>query len=112
MDLYSFPGFLLDGSSTKVTFASGPVIVRDGKVFVHRASSNKKIQFIGGRVDDAKSFRDVAVAKAWDDCGVKVKLRFDVPPLPVLGQIVRDGVKEWVVLMHYLADMVNPAPEK
>ncbi|MDO8556741.1 MAG: NUDIX domain-containing protein [Nanoarchaeota archaeon] len=111
MDLYSLPGFLLDGSSTKVTFASGPVIIRDGKVLVHRASSTGKLQFIGGRVDDAKSFQQVAVAKAWDDCGVKVKLLVDSAPLPVLGEIDRHGVKEWVVLVHYLADMVNAAPE-
>lgn len=104
------PGFLLDGAVTKITFAAGPVVIRDGKVLIHRADSTKKLQFIGGRVDDDKTFTQVAVAKAWDDCGVRVKLVGD--PLPILGQVDRHGQKEWVVLIHYRAEMLNAVPEK
>jgi len=104
------PCFLLDGTATKVTFAAGPVIIRDGKVLVHRAPSTGKFQFIGGRVDDQKTFAAVAVARAWDDCGVRVRLVGD--PLPILGQVERKGQVEWVVLIHYRAEMINAVPEK
>ena len=112
MDIYNLDALTLDGEKTKVTVASGPVIIRDGKVLLHKAPDTGKYQFIGGRVDDGMSIRENAVFKALEDLGIKIKLVDDIDPLIVIGKIQRDGKEDNLFLVHYLAKIVEEPEER
>ncbi len=104
MDLYSIPGFTLDGKKTKITIASGPVIIRNNKVLLHRAPSTGKYQFLGGRLEDSSTVKKNAIEKPRLE-GLEVTLREDIPPLLITGTIKRANKKEQVVLIHYLGEV-------
>ena len=107
--LFGLEGFNLEGKAVKFTCATGPVIIKDNKIMLHRAPSTEKYQFIGGRLDDETSPKQNAINKAKEDLNVKIKIINDTP-LPILGTIERDGKEEQILLIHYLAE-VEEEPE-
>ncbi len=113
MDLYRIKGYTLEGKKTKSTIASGPVIIRNQKVLLHKAPSTGKYQFVGGRLDDDLNPKTNAKYKPLVDLGLKVKIREDQDPLILLGTIQREGKQEHVVLIHYRGEIAeNAKPTK
>jgi ADP-ribose pyrophosphatase YjhB (NUDIX family) len=109
--LFNLDGFNLNGEPTKFTHATGPVIIRDNKIMLHKAPSTEKYQFIGGRLDDGVSPKQNAINKAKQDLNLEVRIINDTP-LPIVGQITRDGKPEQIVLLHYLAEIIEEPENK
>lgn len=91
-----------DGSRIrKMTIASGPVILKDGKVLLDKHGGDGLWKFPGGKLRDDESPRQTAVREAKEELGIDVTLVGD--PLFFLFEHEHEGVPEIVVLIHYLA---------
>ncbi len=114
VDFYHYDAKNFEGNEITVTIATGPVIIDNlGKYLLHRADSTGKYQFTGGRLDDTKTSQDNAVFRPFEDLGVEVELEKSINPFVVSDEIERNGVKETLVLIHYLAKLKNNSlPEK
>ncbi len=112
-DFYHSDAIDFKGNSIKYTNATGPVIIDNNRIFLHKASSTNKFQFIGGRQNDNVSPKQNAINRAYEDLGLKVELIEDKEPFHIIDEIQRDGKKEVLVLTHYLARIKsNSKPNK
>jgi hypothetical protein len=91
------------------TISTWPVIISSSwdKILLHISSSTGKYQFIWGRLDDSFSFRENALMRAkevvWDN---QIFLTEDDPTI-LLDTILRDGISEKILLIHYKAHIEN-----
>ena len=103
-DFYHSNAVNFNGEPIKYTNATGPVLINEeNKIFLHRADSTGKHQFIGGRLDDSMSPKENAIHRAKEDLGLEVELIEKVEPFHVIDKIEREGKEETLVLTHYLA---------
>ncbi len=114
VDFYHYNSQNFKGENSTVTIATGPVIIDgNGNYLVHRAESTGKYQFTGGRLDDSKSSKDNAVFRPFEDLNVEIELINKINPFIVSDEIKREGVKETLILIHYLAKLKkNSKPKK
>lgn len=104
-DLYHYNSKNFANEDVTLTIASGPVVKNEeGKFLLHLSPSTEKYQFAGGRLDDAKSPQQTAIDKTFEDLGTKITLESN-EPFVVADKIDRDGKKELMVLIHYLAKL-------
>lgn len=101
IELKQYPGIDKDGQSVRVTIASGPVIIKDGKVLLDKHGSDEFWKFPGGRVRDNESLQETAQREAMEELALDVELSGD--PLVLTFEREKDGVREIVVLFHYRA---------
>lgn len=99
-----FPAVQPDGTSMKVTIASGPVIIRNGKVLLDK-HEDPFWKFPGGRLRDDNAPQVNAVREAREEVGLDVTLTSE--PFVISFEREKDGVKEFVILIHYLATAVG-----
>lgn len=105
-NIYSYPAKNFKNEDIKIGINSGPVIIgEDGKFLLHISKSTGKYQFTGGRLDDSKSIKENAIFRANEDIGLEVELIEGVEPMIIADEITRDGVKEKIILIHYLAKL-------
>lgn len=105
-DFYHYPAQQFSGAAMTITIASGPVIMNsDAQFLLHVSASTGKYQFTGGRLDDTKSPQENAVFRTWEDLGLRVTLTPDLEPFVVVDEIERDGKKELLTLIHYVASV-------
>lgn len=100
-----------DNSPVKITIASGPVIIHENKVLLDK-HDDPFWKFPGGSVQDDESFHVTAIREAKEELGLVVKLSDD--PFIVAFDREYKGLKEYVVLIHYLASIgdMNVTPGK
>lgn len=100
------------GQDNLVTIASGPVIIKDGKVLLDK-HGDIFWKFPGGAWHSDNNFEQNAINRVKEELNVEVKLLSE----PYLLSFVRqkDGKDELVILIHYLAEIVageiTPGPE-
>ncbi|PIS05124.1 MAG: hypothetical protein COT81_02775 [Candidatus Buchananbacteria bacterium CG10_big_fil_rev_8_21_14_0_10_42_9] len=101
-----------DGDSVKVTIVSGPVILDDSKILLDKHSGDGLWKFPGGKLIDDNSPRDNAIREVHEELGIDIEIQSE----PYVVAFTRDyeGVTEYIILIHYLADysgQIQPAPE-
>lgn len=107
-NFFKYPAKNFKNQATKISINSGPVIIgEDGRFLLHISSSTRKYQFTGGRLDDSKSPKENAIFRPKKDIGLEVELIDNIDPLIIVDEIERDGEKEQMILIHYLAKLKN-----
>ncbi len=107
-----FPGVDNAGQPVKLTIASGPVIIEKGKVLLDKHGDDNFWKFPGGRLADDTSPRDSAALHVKAELGLKATLTGE--PFVMAFTRVKDGITDYVVLIHYSASRqgdVRPGPE-
>ncbi len=105
-NIFSYPAKNFKNEDIKIGINSGPIIIsEDGRFLLHISSSTGKYQFTGGRLDDSKSPRENAIFRPKEDIGLEVELIENLEPLIIADEIERDGEKEKLILIHYLAKL-------
>ncbi len=102
-----YPSHMPDGTRAALTIATGPVILQDGKVLLDKHGDDTFWKFPGGRLCDDNSPRANAIREVQEELGIVVELVGD----PKIFQFTREknGVIEFVVLVHYLARIIDGA---
>lgn len=107
-DIFIYPAKNFKNQDIKISISSGPVIVgEDNRFLLHISSGTGKYQFTGGRLDDSKSLKENAIFRPKEDVGLEVELIENTKPLIIADEIERNGEKEKMVLIHYLAKLVD-----
>lgn len=97
-----YPGIDVDGKAVLITVASGPVIVREGKVLLDMHGDDPFWKFPGGRVRDDESLQATAKREAAEEVGL-TDLELHGQPVVLTFERDRDGTREIVTLYHYWA---------
>ena len=93
----------------RLTIASGPVIIYDGKVLLDKHGEDNFWKFPGGKLLDTNSIYDNAIREVKEELNVDVKLSGD--PFILTVDREKDGIKESVILIHYLAKIISGEPK-
>lgn len=115
----------LNNKPIKLTIASGPVIIEGAKVLLDKHGEDEFWKFPGGAQQEELSPKENAIQEVKRELGVEVEIKSkpfvlvlerDRTPLnPPLERGEGEGLREYVVLIHYLAQRKNqeikPAPE-
>lgn len=101
IELKRYPAIDEGGAPISVTVASGPVIIRDGKVLLDKHGEDDFWKFPGGRVRDTESLQQTAAREANEELGLEIQIQGD--PVVLSFDRMKDGRREVVVLFHYLA---------
>ncbi len=88
-----------------LTIATGPVIIQDGKVALVKHGDDTFWKFPGGRLFDDNSPRANAIREVKEELGVDVELSGD--PAVLQFERTKNGVREWVILIHYVAKIIG-----
>ena len=96
-----YQGIGKDGERVELTIASGPVIVEDNKILLDKHGDDKFWKFPDGKQLDKSDFLENARREVKEELSIEVKLEGE----PCILAFDRDhnGVKEYVILVHYLA---------
>jgi 8-oxo-dGTP pyrophosphatase MutT (NUDIX family) len=86
----------------KIIIASGPVIVRNGKVLLDKSGEDNFWKFCGGKVKDDKNLLETAITRAKEELGIDINILDQEPFLMYVKKPGDEGVD--VVLVHFLAD--------
>lgn len=92
--------------SREITICSGPVIInkKNKKTFLHYASSSKKWQFTGGRIDMKTSLLENAIKRTYEDLNLRVRISEFYEPLILYGNINNQESKP-LILVHFLGEI-------
>jgi len=101
MEFNKYEGIGKDGDKLKITIASGPVIIEDGKVLVDKHGNDEFWKFPGGRQMDNLDFLSNAKIRVKEELGIDVELKGE----PFVMAFERE--KEYVILVHYLAKRIG-----
>lgn len=105
-NLFNYPAKNFKNQDIKMSINSGPVIIgEDGRFLLHISRSTGKYQFTGGRLDDSKSPKENAIFRPKEDVGLEVELIDSSDPLIIADEIERNGEKEKLILINYLAKL-------
>ncbi len=105
-NIFNYSAKNFKNQDIKISINSGPVIIgEDGRFLLHISSSTGKYQFTGGRLDDSKSPKENAVFRPREDVGLEVELIEKLEPLIIADEVERNGEKEKMILIHYLAKL-------
>jgi ADP-ribose pyrophosphatase YjhB (NUDIX family) len=105
-NIFNYPAKNFKNQNIKISINSGPVIIsEDERFLLHISSSTRKYQFTGGRLDDSKSPKENAIFRPKEDVGLEVELIENLEPLIIADEIERNGEKEKIILIHYLAKL-------
>ena len=95
-----YPAIGKQGEKIKLTMASGPVIIENNKILLVK-HEDPFWKFPGGKQLDTNNFQENAIREAKEELGINITLEGD--PLIMAFERYYDGVKEYVILVHYLA---------
>jgi ADP-ribose pyrophosphatase YjhB (NUDIX family) len=85
-----------------IVIASGPVIIKEGKVLLNKHGESNLWKFPGGDIYEPVGDLEMwAVKKAREEMGLDVKI---IKPLKPMIVWQTDGA---IVLIHYLAELLN-----
>ncbi len=94
-----------DGKSVKLTIASGPVIIENGKVLLDKHGEDSFWKFPGGAQKENCSIRKNAILEAKAELGIDIKILSK--PFVLVLKREKKGVLEYVILIHYLAKKLS-----
>lgn len=105
IEFKKYPTISNDGKEGKLTIASGPVIIKDGKVLLDKHGEDNFWKFPGGKLLDTNSIFDNAIREVKEELNVNVELMGE--PFILTVEREKDGVRESVILIHYLANYLR-----
>lgn len=92
---------------SNIKIASGPVIVRDGKVLLNKSGDDNFWKFCGGLVKDTDlDLLGTASRRAREEMGVDLKIINPEPFLLYVSKETEKGNLD-IILVHYLADIIG-----
>lgn len=97
----AYPSINSNSQPMLLTIASGPVIIKGGKVLLDKHGDDPFWKFPGGRVRDGESFQQTAMREAKEELGLDIALQGE--PIVLCFERQRNGVPETVLLIHYQA---------
>ena len=86
----------------KIIIASGPVIVKDGKVLLDISGDDKFWKFCGGQVNDSEGLKEAAARRAEEELGIDIEIVNNEPFIMYMPKPGEEGKD--VILIHWLAD--------
>lgn len=96
----------------KIIIASGPVIIRNGKVLLDKSGDDAFWKFCGGKVKDGESLKETATREAKEELGIGIVITDDTP---FLMHVLKPGDESVeVILVHFKSDFsgeINPGPD-
>lgn len=107
IEFNKYPGVTPEGKAIKITIASGPVIIEEGKVALVKHGADDGWKFPGGKLRDDFSPIENAKQEVREELGLEVELSPE--PFIVAFNREKDGVVEYVILLHYFAKRVGGA---
>jgi len=93
------------GKPTKLTIASGPVIIEDNKVLLDKHGEDPFWKFPGGALDENRAPKENAIFEAKSELGIDIKILSK--PFVLVLEREKKGVSEYVILIHYLAKRLS-----
>jgi len=97
----NYPGINEKNEPIKLTIAAGPIIIENNKVLLDKHGDDGFWKFPGGRLMDNNSMQENAKREVKEELGLDVELLGDPFVLNFMRE--QDGVREYVILIHYLA---------
>ncbi len=91
----------------KVVIASGPVIVKDGKLLLDKDEKDDFWKFIGGRVKEDESLEGTCIRRAKEELNAEVEIVKPLNPL-ILWENPQTKEKMQIVLINWLCNLKNP----
>ncbi len=93
------------GQSVKLTIASGPVIIENGKVLLDKHGADNFWKFPGGSLAENLSLAENAQREAKSELGIAVELQGK--PLVLAFEARQEGKREYFILVHYRAKRLS-----
>ncbi len=90
----------------KIIIASGPVIIKDGKLLVNHDEKDDFYKLPGGTVQNGENFEEACINATKRENNVEVKIIKPLHPM-ILWENPQTGEKMRIVLIHYLAELLN-----
>lgn len=100
MEFKHYPGIGKDKEKVEITIASGPVIIENDKVLLDK-HEDPFWKFPGGKQLDTNNFQENAKREVKEELNIDVTLEND--PYVMAFERDHNGIKEYVILVHYLA---------
>ncbi len=86
----------------QVVIASGPVIIKEGKVLLNKHGESSLWKFPGGDIYEASGNLETwAAKKVKEEMGLEIKIIRPLKPMVIWQE------DEVIILIHYLAELVN-----
>jgi ADP-ribose pyrophosphatase YjhB (NUDIX family) len=98
------------GEGFEITIASGPVIIKDNKVLIDKHGEDTFWKFPGGKQADNLNFKGNAIKRVKEELGIKIKIINERPSIFIYER-EHNNKKEYVILIHYLADIISGKPK-
>ncbi|MAG39419.1 hypothetical protein CMI41_00410 [Candidatus Pacearchaeota archaeon] len=95
----------------KVIIASGPVIVKGGKLLVNHDEKDDFYKLPGGTIRDGEGFEEACINATKRENNVSVKIIKALSPM-ILWENPQTGEKMKIILIHYLAELLNESEIK
>jgi len=89
-----------------VIIASGPVIVKEGKLLLDKDEKDDFWKFIGGRVREGESFEERCVSRAKEELNADVEIIKPLSPM-ILWKNPQTGEDMQIILIHWLCKLKN-----
>lgn len=94
-----------EANPIKITIASAPVIIENRRVLLDKQGDDDFWKFPGGVLSENETVRQNAVKNAMEELGTHVELTGR--PFVMVFDLDQGELKEYFVLIHYLAKRVN-----
>lgn len=111
VEFKNYKGIGKDSEDVIFTMASGPVIVKEDKVLLDKHGEDDFWKFPGGKQSDNESCRENAIREVKEELNIEIKL-VEKEPCVLIFEREKEGKKEYVVLVHYLAEISEGKPSK
>jgi ADP-ribose pyrophosphatase YjhB (NUDIX family) len=91
----------------KYIIASGPVIIKEGKLLVLKDNKDDFYKLIGGRIKEGEKLEEACIKRAKEACNAETKIIKPLMP-NILWENPTTKEKMTIVLINYLAELKNP----
>lgn len=85
----------------KIIIASGPVIVKEGKVLLDISGKDKFWKFCGGIIKKNETLKETALRRAKEELGINIKIIEETPF--IMHTLKPDDEKIDVILVHWFS---------
>ncbi len=110
VEINHYLGIGKEGENIEVTTASGSVIIENGKVLLDKHGDDEFWKFPGGKQLDTNNFQENTIKEVKEELGIEVTPKGD--PCILIFEREHNKVKEYVILIHYLADRLTEETTK
>ena len=90
----------------KTIIASGPIIIKEGKLLVNHDEKDDFYKLPGGTIREGESFEEACVNATKRENNVEIKIIKPLSPM-ILWENPQTGEKMKIILIHYLAELLN-----